>query len=63
MFLGLTRWCGGAGVWWARGMGCKLGVFFIFVFLKKIQKYIFGFRFYSFIPYRLAGGRQEPICK
>ena len=28
-----------------------VGVFFIFVFFKKkLQKYIFGFRFYSFIP-------------
>ena len=37
------------------------GVFFIFVFFKKnLQKYIFGFRFYSFIPLppdrRAAGG-------
>ena len=50
----------------AEGVMCS--VFFIFVFFKKkLQKYIFGFRFYSSIPlppgrgrqgaYRPAGGR------
>ena len=35
------------------------GVFFIFVFFKKkLQKYIFGFRFYNFIP--LPPGRGPP---
>ena len=39
-------------------------VFFIFVFYKKkLQKYIFGFRFCSFVPYRLAGGGRGPTAR
>ena len=39
--------------------------FFIFIFLKMffLQKYIFGFTFYSFIPLPPDRGRQGPIRK
>ena len=62
--------CALTGRGWHRQRG-----FFIYIFFKNVflQKYIFGFTFYSFIPLPPGsgasgglppdGGRQGPICK
>jgi len=48
----------------AHPVGGASDFFFISIFFKKkLQKYIFGFTFYSFIPLPPARGQQGPTCK